>query len=81
MTRERVTKPDVTLQRDSRAATPETASRSSQPAQVGVLSRSLEARPLTPTQKDAQRREALEGERQLRLERQTRAVQRAHVER
>jgi predicted chitinase len=81
MTRERVTKPDVTLQRDSRATTTETASRSSQPAQVGVLSRSLEARPLTPAQQVAYRREALEGQRQLRLERQTRAVQRAHVER
>jgi hypothetical protein len=79
MTRERVNKPDLTVQRQpetTRASTQRASSRTVTP--TASLTRNLEAKPLHPQHLERQRQQALEVQRQANLER---AAQAAHLER
>ncbi len=79
MTRERLTKPVVPLQR-APDATPKTRA-SSRPVQLARLPRTLEAKPVSSAQFEIQRTQQLEVQRLANLEVQRASIQRAHDDR
>ncbi len=79
MTRERVTKPVIPLQRTPDAA-PKTRV-SSSPALLARLPVTLTAKPITPVQLELQRQQQFEVQRQVDLEGQRAAIQLAHDDR